>query len=68
MAFDFNCLAFAIVGSLIELGINAYSFSLTAPSYFIFSVLGTATSLLTILTVPVMYVYLLLVTLISLDY
>jgi hypothetical protein len=56
------------VFAVIELGINAYFLSLTAPRYFIFSVLGMATSLLTILTVPIMYVCLCLVTLFSLKY
>lgn len=46
----------SIVFSLIVLGLNAYYISLTQPLYFIFSALGVATALLTILTVPVMLI------------
>jgi len=46
----------SIVFAVIELGINAYFLSLTAPGYYIFSVLGMATSLLTILTIPIMLI------------
>ncbi|KAJ8597566.1 hypothetical protein M405DRAFT_723975, partial [Rhizopogon salebrosus TDB-379] len=49
-------LAFTTVAALIELGINAYFISLTTPDYFIFSVLGIATALLTLLTIPVMLI------------
>lgn len=47
----------AIAFSLIGLGLNAYFISLTVPYfYFIFSALGVATAVLTILTIPVMLI------------
>ncbi|OJA08090.1 putative protein 57 [Rhizopogon vesiculosus] len=48
--------SFAIVFAIIELGINAYFLSLPGSGYLIFSVLGIATSLLTIITVPIMLI------------
>jgi hypothetical protein len=46
-----------ITFSLIDLGLNAYFISLTVPYfYFIFSALGVATAVLTILTVPIMLI------------
>lgn len=47
-----------IAFSLIGLGLNAYFLSLTEPHnfYFIFSALGVATALLTIVTIPIMLI------------
>ncbi|KAG2367718.1 hypothetical protein BDR07DRAFT_1392757 [Suillus spraguei] len=47
-----------IAFSVIELGLNAYFLSLTVPDdfYFIFSVLGLVTTLLTIITIPIMLI------------
>ncbi|KAG1813230.1 uncharacterized protein BJ212DRAFT_1367319 [Suillus subaureus] len=48
----------AIAFSLIGLGLNAYFLSLTVPDnfYFIFSALGVATAMLTIVTIPIMLI------------
>ncbi|KAG2044520.1 hypothetical protein BDR03DRAFT_1087100 [Suillus americanus] len=47
-----------IAFSLIGLGLNAYFLSLTVPDnfYFIFSALGIATAMLTIVTIPIMLI------------
>lgn len=47
-------IAFSVIG----LGLNAYFLSLTMPDgfYFIFSVLGLVTTLLTIITIPIMLI------------
>ncbi|KAG2138660.1 uncharacterized protein EDB93DRAFT_1299074 [Suillus bovinus] len=48
----------AIAFSLIALGLDAYFVSLTVPHnfYFVFSALGVATAVLTILTIPIMLI------------
>ena len=66
--FECDGLALSIVFSLIGLGINAYFISLTEPyTYPIFSALGVATAVFTIVTVPIMCVSFCLVTLICLS-
>ncbi|KAG1756996.1 hypothetical protein EDB19DRAFT_1654986 [Suillus lakei] len=53
--FRITLFSLTVAFSLIGLGLNAYYISLTAPYfYYNFSVLGVATAVLTILTVPIM--------------
>lgn len=55
--FRISLFSLTIAFSLIGLGLNAYFISLTVPYfYFIFSALGVATAVLTILTVPIMLI------------
>ncbi|KAG1769144.1 hypothetical protein EV702DRAFT_1142624 [Suillus placidus] len=55
--FRITVFSLSIPCSLIGLGLNAYSVSLTEPYfYFIFSALGVATAVLTILTIPIMLI------------
>ncbi|KAG1774042.1 hypothetical protein EV702DRAFT_1128016 [Suillus placidus] len=55
--FRITLFSLTVAFSLIGLGLNAYFISLTEPYfYFIFSALGVATAVLTILTIPIMLV------------